>query len=157
MQIIVLFPRILELYVGVGDRVSRVIVYQKSTGNDYLSSKSYEDYIFRGKAKLIISLFSSDSYVHCIYLCILKVNFDVCFWKNNSQHKLEKQTWEGTAAAAQQATFSRIFIFFSLSRVSKMKSASMRRTKVFQVFIIYLKHLWHFFFENFYFQNSTFE
>lgn len=43
-KILIIFYIFGALY-GVGDRVSRVIVYQKkNTGNDYLSWKTYEDY-----------------------------------------------------------------------------------------------------------------
>ena len=104
-KILIIFYIFGALY-GVGDRVSRVIVYQKKKYRKrlFILENLWRLYHIE-KAKVIISLFVWLTHISiCTYLCYTKSKrkFEVvCFWKNNSQHKLEKQTWEGTAQLHQ--------------------------------------------------------
>ena len=65
---IVLFSQLWSTIWGGGSSQQGNCI-SKNTGNDYLSSKTYENYTIE-KAKLIISLFVwlTHMYVHCTYV-----------------------------------------------------------------------------------------
>ena len=91
---IVLFPHFWSTIWGGGSSQQGNCISKKIQETTIYPGKLMKTIYHIEKAKVIISLFVWLTHISiCTYLCYTKSKFEVvCFWKNNSQHKLEKQT-----------------------------------------------------------------